>query len=297
MKRCLTCGATYPSSDRACNACGAHPATIDGLEAHAPDLSQDGAGFKANYFPELAELEQANFWFRARNELIAWAAKKYAPDLQSFLEIGCGTGYVLSRIAKDFPSAQIYGSEIFSAGLPFAMMRLPSARFMQMDARQIPFNDEFDAIGAFDVLEHIHEDLDVLAQTRLALKADGVLLLTVPQHRWLWSAADVHACHVRRYTAEELHRKLKATGFDIKLSTSFVSFLLPAMWASRTRQAKASEELSAGAELKIPDVLNQIFYQTMRLESGLIRMGVRFPAGGSRLIVAQKYKQRTTQNR
>lgn len=290
MKRCLSCAATYPSSKHHCSACGAGPALIDGLEAYAPQFSQQGGGFKANYFSELAELEQANFWFRARNELIAWATKKHALGLQNFLEIGCGTGYVLSRIAQDFPSAQMYGSEIFSAGLPFATKRLPSARFMQMDARQIPFVDEFDAIGAFDVLEHIHEDTDVLAQVCLALKADGVLLLTVPQHRWMWSAADEHACHVRRYTAEEIHRKLKLTGFDVTLSTSFVSILLPAMWASRVRQTKAADEPNAGAELKLPDVLNNLFFQTMRVESALIRLGVRFPAGGSRLIVARKSK-------
>ena len=104
---------------------------------------------------------------------------------------------------------------------------------MQMDARNIPFVDEFDAIGAFDVLEHIEEDEQVLAQMHDALNHADVVLLTVPQHAWLWSLVDDYSCHVRRYSAKELHGKVRVAGFEILLSTSFVSSLLPIMLASR----------------------------------------------------------------
>src|SRR5690606_22871969 len=116
-----------------------------------------------------------------------------------FLEIGCGTGFVLSGVADAFPAVRLFGSEIFTAGLEFAARRQPSVNFMQMDARSLPFLDEFDVIGAFDVLEHIVEDGQVLAQMREALKPNGIILLTVPQHEWLWSPVDEFACHVRRY--------------------------------------------------------------------------------------------------
>ena len=56
-------------------------------------------GFKHHYFKELAELEAGNFWFRARNKLILWALNKYSQELQSFLEIGCGTGFVISAVS------------------------------------------------------------------------------------------------------------------------------------------------------------------------------------------------------
>ncbi|AOW15450.1 methyltransferase [Hydrogenophaga crassostreae] len=261
---------------------------MDGFDAYAAEFANGGGGFKAEYFDELARLESANFWFRARNELILWALRAYMPSVQSFLEVGCGTGFVLSGIAKAHPKIALSGSEIFLDGLSHAKVRVPTAHFMQMDARQVPFRDEFDAIGAFDVLEHIEEDEAVLAQLHCALKPDGVLLLTVPQHPWLWSASDTHACHVRRYTARELNDKLVAAGFQIERSTSFVSLLLPAILFSRRAKPAAGKEYDPTAELRLPRMLNSFLLQVMLFEKKLISLGVNFPLGGSRLIVARK---------
>ena len=133
------------------------------------------------------------------NDLIVWALGKYGAGVSSFMEIGCGTGFVLQGIAGHFPKMRLVGSEIYPEGIAFAAERIARGEFMQMDARYIPFVDEFDAIGAFDVLEHIYEDEAVLEQIYQALKPYGFLMLTVLQHRWLWSRIDEYACHVRRY--------------------------------------------------------------------------------------------------
>ena len=103
---------------------------------HKKDIN---IGFKANYFKKLAELESGNFWFRARNRLILFAVNQYCPTLKSFLEIGCGTGFVLSAISQKFPETKLFGSEYFEEGLVFARQRLPNAKLSQMDARDIPY--------------------------------------------------------------------------------------------------------------------------------------------------------------
>ena len=195
MKRCLACNGRYSPVMDNCPACGEGPAWVDGFQAYAPALAHNGGGFESSYFSDLARLESENFWFRSRNLLITWALKKYFPNFQSLVEIGCGTGYVLSGLSNAFTKATLQGSEIFTAGLGFAAKRLPSATFMQMDARNIPFVEEFDVIGAFDVLEHIEEDEQVLEQAHGALKPQGLVLITVPQHAWLWSSVDEYACH------------------------------------------------------------------------------------------------------
>ena len=226
---------------------------------------------------------------RARNRLILWALRRYCPGFDSFLEIGCGTGYVLSGVARAFPSAVLHGSEIFQAGLAFAISRTPGVDFMQMDARDIPFVDEFAAIGAFDVLEHIEEDSRVLFQMHAALRPDGVLLLTVPQHDWLWSPLDDSTFHVRRYSSADLHRKVREAGFEIVRSTSFVSCLLPLMLLSRllarVRPPRGGNGLP---ELEINAALNRVFELLMGLEFRFIRLGLSLPLGGSRLLVARK---------
>lgn len=246
-------------------------------------------GFKAHYFKELAELEAGNFWFSARNKLILWALHKYSPELQSFLEIGCGTGFVISAISKRFPEVRLAGSEYLEEGLVYARQRVPGAEFTQMDARRIPYESELDAIGAFDVLEHIEEDEAVLQQIYKALKPGGFVFITVPQHRWLWSAVDEYACHVRRYGANELHEKVCTAGFVIIRSTSFVSTLLPAMYLSRLLQRnKTDVSMAAMAELRINPILNKIFEWLLNFELVLIRVGISLPVGGSRLLVACK---------
>ena len=221
--------------------------------------------------------------------MLLWALDKYCPNFSSILEIGCGTGYVLSGIAGQFTDITLYGSEIFTAGLDFASARLPLASFMQMDARHIPYREEFDVIGAFDVLEHIEEDLRVIQQANEALKAGGMLLITVPQHKWLWSAADDYACHVRRYTAADIHKELESSGFSIVRSTSFVSTLLPAMLASRLLDSDVNaESYDATAEWQLSSWLNSVLLQFLRFEIVLIKTGFNFPLGGSRLVVARK---------
>ncbi|OUS10694.1 SAM-dependent methyltransferase [Gammaproteobacteria bacterium 53_120_T64] len=262
---------------------------MDGFDSYAPDFAHDGGGFRPHYFSELARLEETNFWFKIRNQLLMWAIEKYCPNFQSLLEIGCGTGYVLSGISKRFPHTMLCGSEIFIAGLGFAATRLPSSKFMQMDARSIPFENEFDVIGAFDVLEHIKEDEEVLTQMYTALKPEGLMLLTIPQHAWLWSAIDEYACHERRYAAADLHNKIDAAGFRVIRSTSFVTTLLPAMMVSRFLQKKVSDkQFDASAELKISPWLNSLFFRVLNAELALIKRGFDLPVGGSRLVVARR---------
>jgi SAM-dependent methyltransferase len=287
MIRCPQCAQVHPGISPACPHCGFTPPEIAGLRAWAPELALAGGGFKPEYFTDLAALEAGNFWFRARNALIVWALRKYFPGMGSLMEVGCGTGFVLSGIATAFPAAALSGSEVFSEGLGFAAARVKGARFMQMDGRRIPFEDEFDVIGAFDVIEHIREDEEVLASMHRALLPGGGLILTVPQHPRLWSASDEYACHVRRYTASEIHGKVLAAGFDIVRSTSFVSLLLPAMLASRRRGQKG-REFDPVDEFRIGPGANRALEAVMGIELAMIRLGISLPAGGSRLVVARR---------
>ena len=260
---------------------------LAGFEAYAPDMAYSGGGFNPEAFAGLARLEAGHFWFRARNELLLWILRTYRPGLASFLEIGCGTGHVLAGVAGSFPLAEIFGSEIFIDGLYYAKKRVPKARLVQADARSLPFKEEFEVIGAFDVLEHIQEDEKVLSSIFNALQPGGLFVSTVPQHMWLWSPTDEQAYHVRRYENKALVGKLVSAGFKILRSTSFVSLLLPVMALARF-QKKRKKHDSGVSELQLPPVLNAMFHSIMKIEFAGLRLGINYPVGGSRLIVAMK---------
>ena len=285
MRRCIACEVRFESDDWTCPVCHFRPTLRDQVFQFAEDVPD--VGYKAEYFPRLAAIEQAHFWFRVRNQLIQWALGKYFPDAKNFFEVGCGTGFVLEGIRKTFPGMRLVGSEIFVDGLAFAKARLPEAEFYQMDARSIPFECEFDVVGAFDVLEHLVEDNRALAQIFDATRPGGGLLVTVPQQRYLWSASDEHAMHQRRYSCAELRQKVEAVGFEIKRITSFNSLLFPLMVWSRVQQ-KRDQEFQPWRELEISPTLNKILENILKLERLLIEKGLSFPVGGSLLLIGRR---------
>ena len=289
MKVCLSCGERFISKDWCCPSCNKSPEVVDGFLSFAPNLAAENDGFGPESFERLFKVETANFWFRGRNKLLIRALRKYFPLAKNFFEIGCGTGYVMSGIQREFQNLRLYGSDIFSNGLSYAKQRLSDdVSLLHMDARKIPFDEEFDVLGAFDVLEHIDEDGAVLRQMFQATKPGGGIILTVPQHRFLWSIVDERSFHKRRYTKKELTGKVKDAGFQIVHVTSFVSFLLPLMLLSRIRRQKARDNFDPVAELKINPCLNMIFTKVLAIERAFIQCGFSFPAGGSLLVIAKR---------
>lgn len=276
-----------------CPHCGQSPERRGDFLAFAPELDAETDDYDPSRYEALARIEPHNFWFTARNALITRALRRHFPDAKTFLEVGCGTGFVLSEIERQFPQLTLYGSEINSGGLAFAAGRAKRATLFQMDARHIPFRDELDVIGAFDVIEHIEEDEAVLAEMHDAVRAGGGLLLTVPQHPRLWSTHDDVAHHKRRYTRNELVTKVENAGFEVLRTTGFVSLLLPAMLAHRKlfgSRNKKPDTFGAEAGLHVGGVLNGVLSTVMTVERGLTRVA-SLPFGGSLLLVGRRPAQ------
>jgi 2-polyprenyl-3-methyl-5-hydroxy-6-metoxy-1,4-benzoquinol methylase len=237
--------------------------------------------FPEESFAKLAEVEDGHFWFEERNNLISWAMKKYAPNCRSFLEVGCGTGFVLRRIAEEFPQASMTAVEYYEEALPFARQRCPRAAIKQADITNLSFDGGFDVVGCFDVLEHIPDDLEALRNLKKALKPSGLLLISVPQHMWLWSDIDELSCHRRRYTREELAAKVASVGLRTILATSFVSLPMPLMLLRRLRKNESSAKEANFTEFKISPLINLFLRATLTLERGVVRCGASWPIGGS----------------
>lgn len=292
MKICLQCHAEFKASDWQCAHCGGQPQEAAGYPAFAPHLNDAEEGFRLDSHEGLDKVQETNFWFRGRNKLILALARQNFPELladgpgRSALEIGCGTGFVLSALATAFPDVTFIGSEAHSLALPFAARRVPkNVDLIQLDGREIPYRDEIDFLGAFDVLEHIEEDTSVLSEMYKATRPGGGIMVTVPQHPALWSYADDVAHHKRRYIRGEMQKKIAGAGFRIVRATSFVSILLPAMFLSRqlNKDGQATK-----VEFALPPLINRCFESTLDIERWAIGMGVSLPIGGSMLVVAKK---------
>ena len=79
-------------------------------------------GFDPLAFTKLYGWEKDNFWFVSRNDRIIYLAKEYLKEPFQFLEVGCGTGFVI---------------EFYSEGLEFAKLRNPNLEFLQMGDKNV----------------------------------------------------------------------------------------------------------------------------------------------------------------
>jgi SAM-dependent methyltransferase len=243
-------------------------------------------------FDRLVAAEEQSFWFRSRNRLINWAIDRYFPDADSFLEVGCGNGYVLGGVAASHPEMRVAGCDLSARGLAHAARRTPRADLHQADARELPYRDEFDVAGAFDVIEHIEDDRHALRMLRRAVKAGGGVLITVPQHPWLWSGVDRASGHHRRYRRRELKAKLSEAGLSVLRVTSFVTLALPLMAASRALGSLSTQPFDAGRELTLADPIDRILEQTVDADAVLVARGVNLPIGGSLLAITRAESKR-----
>jgi SAM-dependent methyltransferase len=289
MRRCIKCSTEFSASDWVCPRCRFTPGAVEaGFLSFAPELSATSEGFDADYHEVLDRAQERSFWFRSRNLLITDLARHWFPSAAKVLEIGCGTGYVLAGLQQALPQAAFSGSEVSAQGLVYAARRLgPDVFLFQMAAEAIPFADEYDAIAACDVLEHLQDDVRALAEIERALKPGGYALLTVPQHPMLWSDADVAACHQRRYRRRELAGKCAMAGLQVVMDTSFVSSLLPLMMMQRLVRGHG-KDYDLKSELTLPAWLDRSLFAILDVERRCIRAGLRFPVGGSRVVVARK---------
>lgn len=243
--------------------------------------------FPSESFERLAAIEPGHFWFESRNALIAWAMRAYFPRARTLLEVGCGTGFVLQGLRRAFPHLAITASDALPGGLETARQRVPDAEIRQQDARAVEDVARFDVACAFDVIEHVVEDDVVLRRLHAAVVPGGGLIVTVPQHQWLWSDADEYAHHVRRYSRRQLQDRIETAGFEVIRTTSFVSLLLPLMVMSRLRGQRATAGASS-PELQPPAAINALLRHVLTLERQVIRLGASWPAGGSLLAIARK---------
>ncbi len=275
-----------------CRACNTVFPIINGI----PSLVANRGiidSFDASTFEFLFKMEQKHFWHVGRREMILDLLRRNLLGLAKsrMLEIGCGNGSVLTFLNKN--GINVEGGDIFMEGLAFCRQRAASLPLYQLDVLALPFHEEFDIVGLFDVLEHIDDDSRALIEIRQTLKRNGLLLMTVPAYRFLWSYFDERSNHKRRYEKKELIAKLERAGFTIKKASYYMFFLFPLLAAIRlignTGKRRNDRQFNIGISLetKTVPVLNEIFLGLLRFERILLRH-FNLPFGTSLLVLAEK---------
>jgi len=118
------------------------------------------------------------------------------------------------------------------------------------------FCGKFDTVVCLNVLEHVQDDLEGLRNIYSALQPGGRAIVLVPQDPSIYGTLDKVLGHHRRYTEEDLRKKMAAAGFQIETTTHFNRVTRPG-WYVNGRILK--REGFGRVQLLIFDVLTPLW--------------------------------------
>jgi SAM-dependent methyltransferase len=127
------------------------------------------------------------------------------------LEVGCGAGALLADLADlGWACEALEPADAARALAGRINQDRPQMRISP--APREDWEQAFDLVLAFEVLEHLEDDAGALRQWRRWLRSGGRLMLSVPARQARWNATDDWAGHLRRYERPDLLALLAATG-------------------------------------------------------------------------------------
>ena len=106
---------------------------------------------------------------------------RHAERPGDLLDIGCGRGAFLERVAFRHPNWSLHGTDLNASGLEVTRARVPNANLTlsSADLRSHP-NGSLSVITAWDVVEHVESLEDVASAVNGMLQPDGVFAFVVP---------------------------------------------------------------------------------------------------------------------
>jgi len=235
-------------------------------------------------YDDLYQSEEFHWWHRAKRRLVLMLIGRYTPRRHPrILDVGCGTGKNIEAWSR---LGTTQGIDVSPRAIHYCKKR-GLTRVQQAKAECTKLTgSSVDVVTLLDVLEHT-DDMPVIAEMARIITRRGILIVSVPAYPWLWSTWDVVLHHRRRYTKEELHRKLSAQGF-LPIYTSHVfSFLpIPAILIRFVKSRRPPKQYGSDFQLT-SGAINRMLYALCMAEQFVMQI-VPLPFGTSIVCVAQK---------
>jgi len=238
----------------------------------------------------MCDIEQAYWWFVGKQYLVKTVLKSFCKNgliQDDILDIGSGTGVILKLLA-DFGTA--YGMEISPEAIQFLRQRDVNL-LVQSDANQsIPFKDNtFSVITCLDVLEHVDNDFSLIEEMFRVCKLCGHVIVTVPAFEILWSHHDVALHHKRRYTKQQMLKRIRKFNWKVVKCSYYNTILfLPILSVRKLKTFLANNrDVRSDFFIKLPAWANKILSSLFVSEIYFLRH-VNLPFGVSLLLVLRK---------
>jgi len=178
---------------------------------------------ESDFLKQYYLLERTHWWFTVREKIIRQQIRKSLSSRKNLriLNAGAATGRT-TELLQEF--GEVISVEVDHNTCEFLRNELHMA-VTEATVTALPFEDHsFDIVCAFDVLEHIEDDVLAVAELKRVSKPGAMLFATTPAFNFLWSSHDEVNQHYRRYNGRTLSALLNH-GFELEYVGYFNTLL------------------------------------------------------------------------
>jgi SAM-dependent methyltransferase len=157
-------------------------------------------------YEKLYRLDRDHWFYRGKRAIVRHWIGQYLPLKPDDVLIDAGTGtgtwpVEMSQVCR------VIGLDDHAESIALARPRIEAVggQVMQTTLDRVDLPDQTAAVATMlDVLEHLDDDRSALREMIRLVRPGGLIVVTVPALRWLWSDWDVTLHHRRRYHRPDL---------------------------------------------------------------------------------------------
>ena len=186
------------------------------------------------YYQSLKVDPFQKYWHRKRFEEVTKVLERVDGEV---LDIGCADGMFSKVILDGTGARKLIGIDILKTSISWAINHWKNnkkMKFAQGDAHKLNFKaGTFSAVFAMEVLEHVHEPVEVFKEIKRILKKNGYAVFLVPSDSilfrtiwflwlhfyprgWVWRET-----HIQTYRNNALTKMCKKAGFKVVVDKKF----------------------------------------------------------------------------
>jgi 2-polyprenyl-3-methyl-5-hydroxy-6-metoxy-1,4-benzoquinol methylase len=154
---------------------------------------------------------------------------------QRVVDIGCGEGVTLEKVARLFPNKIFFGVDTLMENL--SICEHHNLKIVGGNVYQLPFcKGSFDCILLFEVIEHLEKPESAVSEIHRVLRAFGKLVIIFPNDRTFkiariltgkFKEAYYDPGHLRQWTPKDIKNFLNDHGFRILKRKNIPFFVWP----------------------------------------------------------------------
>jgi len=244
-----------------------------------------------NIFNDINKLQVKGWWWGKARYILALKLL-YKFDLTNLkkhnLDIGPSEGSFLEYLREENINFKAIDPD--DQAIEYCQKRGFKDQVVKGGIHNIPFEHQsFTSVTALDVIEHVPNDNKSIKEINRVLVREGISIIYLPAHKWLWSKNDEFYHHIKRYSIKDIKELAKINDFEISYCGYFNFFLFP-IFIVFIALNKIFPKYDSSSTLKpLPSPINSLLLSILKFEIFLItKLNIKLPFGNTIVAVIKK---------